>query len=450
MPTPMRTRLLRGTVAGLALAAMLGCAFGPDAQDSSIATTNAVFSCATATPLPTATPIPTVCVPGAPGPDGTPGPEVCDKPAPTATIPPTPTPYGRWMSPGDRGSSDTFYQDENTYIGALEVTLTGYRTAPIAGRATVAHIWTFAVQNRGRTDLDIQWPLQTVVREIRIADGTTLAGTWWESPASEAAAGLPAWQLAMGTLAAGAQRTVTVAQEAPAGQAHAVGFFPDPVGGDTRDGLGQAAHILWFLPQADPACAGGNTSGPPRQGDGGAVYPKPLPPPASAPYGYFAGWPMAPNGPWTVSQGFGCTDFHELSGFDCPNAQPWFHSGIDVAAPKGTPLLSVVNGQVTFVGPSSGSRECTFPGAEPPRFNLGWEIIIQPQDSAGHNAPFVVKYGHLIVNSQRVQIGDPVQPGQVIGLVGSTGCSTGPHTHLMVQQGNTFLNPFNFIGPPRR
>jgi hypothetical protein len=443
----------RARLALLALtgASILGCAFDPG-YSSTVSTgmVNAIWNCPTATPPPTPSPIPTVCTAGEPGPDGTPGPEDCTKPALPPTPLPTATPYGRWMSPGDRASSDTFYAGQDVRIGGLKLTLTGYRTAAIAGQPTVAHVWTFAVVNEGGEDLDIQWPLQTYVAEVQGADGTTTAGRWWQSPASEAAAGLPAWTLERGALPPGAHQGVTVAQEGPAGRAHAVGFLPDPTGGDVRDGLGQAAHILWFVPQADPYCPDGNTSGPPRQHDGGLVYPKALPSPASAPYGYFAGWPIAPNGPWTLSQGFGCTAFHEISGFACPNEAPWYHSGIDVAALRGTPLLSVVQGVVSYIGPSSGSRECTVPGADPPRTNLGWMVQIQPVDSAGRPAPFVVKYGHLIVNSQRVQQGDPVAPGQVLGLVGSTGCSTGPHTHFMVQQGSTFLNPMTFIGPPRR
>jgi len=435
------------TLAGL----MLACAFGPEGAQQSPAGSNAVFSCATATPLPTVSPLPTVCTDSTPGPDGTPGPADCTKPEPTATPRPTATPYGRWLSPGDRGSSDTFYQDQDVYVGGLKVTLTGYRTAAISGQtATVAHIWTFTVRNEGNAPLDVQWPLQMLVREVQRPDGTSAAGDWWETPASEAAAGIAAWNPDHGTLAAGEQRTVTVAMQAPAGRAHAVGFFPDPVRGDRRDGLGTAAHLLWFLPAADPSCAGGNTSGPPRQGDGGAVYPKPLPPPASAPYGATGGWPVAANGAWVVSQGFGCSSFHELSGFDCPNEKPYYHTGIDIAAAYGTPLLSVVSGRVIFIGPSSGSRECTFPGAQPPRFNLGWETIIQILDSAGRATGVVNKIGHQIVNSQRVQVGDPVQIGQVIGLMGSTGCSTGTHVHEMFQTGDTFLNPFIYLGPPRR
>ena len=444
-------RLLLGVLllAGPALA----CVTGP-ATDSTT-TTNAVWGCPTATPLPTVSPIPTTCVAVAATPNaaGTPGPVAyqCSRPAPTATPPPTATPYGRWLSPGDRGTTSTFYLGQDVRMGGLLVRLESYTTRPIPGGATMAHVFAFHTQNEGRESLDEQWPLQVFVGEVTAGDGTSTAGTWWETPAAERAAGLPAWTLPAGVYGPQESKDVTVAVEGPAGQAHAAGFVPDVWSGGARDRLGNAAHVVWFLPQADPYCGGQNTSGPPRQGDGGAVYPKALPAPAPVLYGYFAGWPVAPNGPWTISQGFGCTDFRELSGYNCPNARPWFHSGIDVAAAEGTPLLSVVAGVVVYVGPSSGTHECTFPGAEPPRYNLGIMVEIQPVDATGRPAGFHVKYGHLLIGSPQVQIGARVTPGQVIGRMGSTGCSTGPHTHLRMQTPDgRFLDPLGFIGPPRR
>jgi murein DD-endopeptidase MepM/ murein hydrolase activator NlpD len=289
------------------------------------------------------------------------------------------------------------------------------------------------------------------VREVE-RDGAITAGNWWETWRSEQAASIPKWDPTMGDLAGGQQRTVTVAIEGPDGEARAIGFSPDPTDGQRREDLGNSAHVLWFVPEDDGYCPGENTNGPSIQGDGGAVYPKPLPATAVAQYGYFDGWPV-PRGSAEVhlTQGFGCTAFPELGGFDCPNERPWFHSGIDLAAARGTPLLAVMEGVVTYVGPSSGTRECTFPGAEPPRYNLGWMVQVRVLDATGHLGPYTVKYGHTIIGSEQVQVGDHVQPGQILARVGSTGCSTGPHVHFMVQdQSGRFLDPFNFIGSPRR
>jgi murein DD-endopeptidase MepM/ murein hydrolase activator NlpD len=336
-------------------------------------------------------------------------------------------------------------------VGPLRLTLQSYtHNITIPGSAGhVAHVWTFDTQNEGPTPLTVTWPLQLVVREITVGDGTTTAGTWWATSAAERAASLPRWSLNQAAYAPGQHRVITVAIQGPAGIAQAVGFLPDPVDGQAREDLGQATHVLWFRPQDDPY-ATGNTGGPSSPADGGAVGPKALPSPRLRLYGYFAGWPVLPNGSSVVSQPFGCTAFREISGYDCPNDKPWFHSGVDIADPSRPLLYSVVRGQVIYVGVSPG-RACAFPGAENPRTNLGWMIEIQAVDETGHLGPYRVKYGHTRVGSERVQVGDLVQPGQVLAQMASTGCSTGPHVHLMVQDGaGRFLDPFNFIGENRR
>ena len=335
-------------------------------------------------------------------------------------------------------------------IGSLRLTLRSYAAGdPIPGTpGDVVHRFVFDTANEGPAPLDVQWPLQTVVREVAQADGT-VTGVWGETWQAEAAAGIPRWDPAMGAYAPGQARQVTLAVEAPPGRAHALGFLPDPTGGQARADLGAAAHVVWFLPESDPHCTA-NTSGPPRPDDGGAVYPKPLPGPPAPAFGYFAGWPVAANGATVLSQGFGCTAFHELSGYACPNDRPWFHTGIDLADPSRPLVYSVVQGRVLFVGPSAGLA-CDYPGAEAPKTNLGWMIELQVVDATGHAGPYHVKYGHLQVGSERVLVGDPVVPGQVLARMGSTGCSTGPHLHLQVQdETGRFLDPFNFIGPARK
>jgi murein DD-endopeptidase MepM/ murein hydrolase activator NlpD len=444
----------------LGLAALAGpalaCGFAPDDLSMAAVTgSNVVWNCPTATPPHSASPEPTTCVAASatPGCAGcTPGPSalLCTDPAPTAIPLPSATPYGRWLSPGERGTDATFYQGQDVRVGPLRITLRAYtRSAPIPGTpGNIAHIFTLATANEGAAPLSIQWPLQTMVREVAQA-GTSTAGLWQQTWRAERAAGIPRWDPAQGAYAPGQARTVTVAVEGPPGVAHALGFLPDPVGGPAREGLGQAAHIVWFLPQADAYCRD-NTSGPPRRGDGGATYPQPLPAPPAVPFGYFAGWPLAANGPAVLSQPFGCTAFHEISGFACPNDRPWFHSGIDLADPSRPLVFSVLHGRVIYVGPSAG-RACTFPGAEDPKTNLGWMIEIQALDAAGHAGPYRVKYGHLKVGSEQAQIGDEVEPGQPLARMASTGCSTGPHLHFMVQdETGQFLDPFNFIGPARK
>jgi murein DD-endopeptidase MepM/ murein hydrolase activator NlpD len=439
----------------LGLTPALACPFAPGGSD--LSGQNAYWNAPTATPRPQPPPRPTTCtqvVPTPACPLCTPAPafDECTTPEPTLTPYPSATPYGRWFSPGDRGTSGTFYRDQDVRIGPLRLRLQNYtHNVPIPGAGgEVAHVWTFDTQNEGTEPLTITWPLQLFVREITGADGTTTAGAWWETSAAERAAGLPAWSPTTAGYQPGEHKVVTVAIQGPAGTARAVGFLPDPVGGRTsRQDVGQAGAVMWFVPEDDPY-ASGNTDGPSSPADGGAVGPKVLPSPAPSLYGYFAGWPVQPNGGSVVSQPFGCTAFHELSGYDCPNDQPWFHTGLDIADPSRPLLLSVVRGRVTYIGVSPG-HQCSWPGSEAPHTNLGWVIQLQVVDETDHTGPYTVKYGHTQPGSERVRVGDLVQPGQVLAQMASTGCSTGAHVHLQIQnEAGRFLDPFNFIGERRQ
>jgi murein DD-endopeptidase MepM/ murein hydrolase activator NlpD len=84
-----------------------------------------------------------------------------------------------------------------------------------------------------------------------------------------------------------------------------------------------------------------------------------------------------------------------------------FHSGIDIGAPKGTPVVATASGTIVSAGWNGG---------------YGKAIIIQ------HNDVQQTLYGHLSEIS--VQPGQQIVQGTVIGLVGSTGNSTGPHLHF--------------------
>lgn len=88
------------------------------------------------------------------------------------------------------------------------------------------------------------------------------------------------------------------------------------------------------------------------------------------------------------------------------------HTGLDFAAPTGTPVMAVTNGTVT---------SAEYAGA------YGNQIIITSEDGEE------LWYCHL--NEYAASVGDTVRAGDVIGYVGSTGNSTGPHMHLEVRPG---------------
>jgi murein DD-endopeptidase MepM/ murein hydrolase activator NlpD len=128
-------------------------------------------------------------------------------------------------------------------------------------------------------------------------------------------------------------------------------------------------------------------------------------------------WPMRANS-YTFTQPFGCVpqiaNFY-FPGEGCPADAPVIHSGIDLAAPEGTPFYAAAAGWVT----SSGyDREVGVPNTR---------IIIQ---HVGRNEDYSTVYLHWVASY--VEPGDYVEAGEMIGEVGNVGYSTGPHLHFEV------------------
>jgi murein DD-endopeptidase MepM/ murein hydrolase activator NlpD len=100
-----------------------------------------------------------------------------------------------------------------------------------------------------------------------------------------------------------------------------------------------------------------------------------------------------------------------------------FHEGLDFAGKKGSEVVTVGDGVVTWAGERSG---------------YGNLIEIN------HGNGYATRYGH----NQRhlVKAGDKVEKGQQIALMGSTGRSTGPHVHFEVLQNGKTVNPSKYIG----
>ena len=124
-------------------------------------------------------------------------------------------------------------------------------------------------------------------------------------------------------------------------------------------------------------------------------------------------WPLPVTG--RVSSRFGVR-IHPITG------DQKMHSGMDIAVPKGTEVYAVGNGRVIHAG---------FLG------KAGLAIII---DHGG----LETRYYHL--NSVNVAQGLTVRRGDLIGLVGSTGASTGPHLHFETRVGGEPVDPLSFFG----
>ena len=103
------------------------------------------------------------------------------------------------------------------------------------------------------------------------------------------------------------------------------------------------------------------------------------------------------------------------------------HTGVDYAAPAGTPVMSIGDGVVIAKGYKGGG---------------GNTIKIR------HNSVYTTAYLHLSKFASNIKEGTHVSQGQVIGYVGSTGSSTGPHLDFRVWKNGEPINPLKLESPP--
>ena len=100
-----------------------------------------------------------------------------------------------------------------------------------------------------------------------------------------------------------------------------------------------------------------------------------------------------------------------------------FHKGLDFAGKKGSEVIVVGDGVVSWAGKRTG-----------------YGNLIE----VNHGNGYTTRYGHN--QSHMVKVGDTVKKGQQIALMGSTGRSTGPHVHFEVLRNGKSVNPSSFIG----
>ena len=120
-----------------------------------------------------------------------------------------------------------------------------------------------------------------------------------------------------------------------------------------------------------------------------------------------------------ISSGFSYHRRHPVHGTVRP------HTGVDYAAPTGTPVMSIGDGTVLSTGWGGGG---------------GKTIKIR------HNSVYTTAYLHL--SRYAVKPGQRVTQGQVIGYVGMTGTATGPHLDFRVWKNGTPINPLTLESPP--
>ena len=132
-----------------------------------------------------------------------------------------------------------------------------------------------------------------------------------------------------------------------------------------------------------------------------------------------------PGGGWT----WPCPSSHTITSEYGYRSDPFggkgggFHSGIDIGAPAGTPIVAACAGTVAWSSFSSTAGN--------------WIGI-------SHGNGVVSVYMHM--SARIAKTGQHVNKGQTIGLVGTTGSSTGNHLHFGVQKNGAYVNPHNYIG----
>ena len=122
-----------------------------------------------------------------------------------------------------------------------------------------------------------------------------------------------------------------------------------------------------------------------------------------------------------ISSGFSYHRVHPVHGTVRP------HTGVDYAAPTGTPVMSIGDGTVLSVGWGGGG---------------GNTVKIR------HNSIYTTAYLHLSKYAKGLKAGQRVRQGEVIGYVGATGTATGPHLDFRVWKNGSPINPLKLESPP--
>jgi len=126
---------------------------------------------------------------------------------------------------------------------------------------------------------------------------------------------------------------------------------------------------------------------------------------------------------WPVKNGMGNITMFFGHNINPITGQYYIHKGIDIATYRaGDPVVATADGQVVTAEFS---------------YDFGYYVIIR------HKHGYYTRYAHL--SNYRVYVGQRVQQGEVIGYIGNTGISTGPHLHYEVHIGSDVVDPYRYI-----
>lgn len=99
-----------------------------------------------------------------------------------------------------------------------------------------------------------------------------------------------------------------------------------------------------------------------------------------------------------------------------------FHTGVDIRARRGTAIMAAASGRVVYAG-----------------WKRGYGLMVEVE----HGSGFRTVYAHC--SKLHVRAGTMVQAGATVGLVGSTGVTTGSHLHFEIMRGSVLIDPLSFF-----
>jgi murein DD-endopeptidase MepM/ murein hydrolase activator NlpD len=127
---------------------------------------------------------------------------------------------------------------------------------------------------------------------------------------------------------------------------------------------------------------------------------------------------------WPIKNGIGHISMFFGENVNPFGGQRYIHKGIDLSTYRaGDPIVATADGQIVTVAYDAAG--------------FGNYVIIR------HKHGFYTRYGHML--SSRVKTGQQVEQGEVIGYIGNTGLSTGPHVHYEVHIGSDVVDPYKFL-----
>ncbi|MGI6580204.1 MAG: peptidoglycan DD-metalloendopeptidase family protein [Saccharofermentanales bacterium] len=278
--------------------------------------------------------------------------------------------------------------DNNIELEEINEILTGIETDINYEVGEIAVLDTSIFDLQGQIDTfavsesEIQWALaEADANRIRIEEEREAERLAAEQAAAEAAA-LEAEQAALAAQAAQATQPVTAPAEAALSDTQAV--TDDPVGG--------APSAEEPAPNESPVVEEPAPAEPPIYNGGGLAWPVPS--------------------SYTITSYFGYRTFGGYSDF---------HTGTDIGAPTGTPVVAPAPGTVTYAG----------------WMDVGGNTVI-----VDHGNGMATMYCHL--SSFGCSVGQSVSTGQTICYIGSTGFSTGPHLHYEIRINGVSVDPLTY------